>query len=278
MRCYQREKRIICGRSKKTAKYQEVKIYPMTGTEACREYDRGVGRKPRGTPEAQKKHNAKAAREFYRQLVNTNFTPADTHSTLTWADEYLPSSVEQAERDYTNFLRHATTKCKARGLPKPEALAVIEYREADPETGQRPVRFHIHVLMRCGLTRDEIENCWHRKGQRLGRANADRLQMDKESLEALASYLLKYTNRKHRWKRTRGIKSPIVAEPRDGKYTRRQVERIAKDSAILHSPEFWARKYPGWELNEAEATYNEFTGWYISLKMRRRNGGAPRGG
>lgn len=271
MHYFQREKRVFCGSSKRTAQYQEVEIYPMTSTDGCRAYDRQVGRRPRGTPEAQRNHNAKAARRFFTQLVNTNFTEKDLHATLTYADEYLPADPEQAERDYNNFLRHLAVKCKAGGLPKPEALGVIEYQA--PGEGQKPVRFHVHVLLRCQLSRDEVEACWHRRGHRLGRANADRLQMDKGSLEALASYLMKYTNRKHRWKRTRGIRDPIVAPPRDGRYTRREVARIAQDAALLHSPAFWARKYPGWELNEAQAVYNEISGWYISLKMRRRKKG-----
>lgn len=277
MRSFQRERRAVCGRTKRTAKYQEIEIFPMVGTgeqwERCKEYDGEVARNPRSpTPETMAKHNATVARRHFVQIMNTNFSEADTHTTLTYSDETLPQTMEQAERDYGNYLRHLRDACAARQLPRPEALAVMEWQDADKEAGQKAVRYHFHVLLRCKLDRDTIEACWHRKGQRLGRANSDRLQMDKNSLEALANYLLKYTNRKHRWKRTRGIADPIKPEPNDNKYTRRQVEKIATDSALLHSPEFWARKYQGWLLNEASARYNEFTGWYISLKMRKKEG------
>lgn len=111
-----------------------------------------------------------------------------------------------------------------------------------PITGQtavKAVRFHHHVILKCQLTRDEIEGCWVRKKKRMGTTNADRLQMDKSSLEALANYLMKYPKRKHRWRRTRGIRDPILPTPNDSKYTRRGIERIAKDPTKLHSPEFW---------------------------------------
>lgn len=267
MLCYQRERRIICGRSKATANYQEIEIYPMNGTPASRAIDEELARSPR-TPKAQQDQNAKAARKHFIQLLITNFTEQDTHTSATYSDETLPETEEQAERDANNFLRHIATKCRANSLPPPQGITVIEWQ--DEAEGQKAVRFHVHFVLHCGLSRDEIESCWHRKGRRLGWVNSDRLQLDKCSLEALADYLLKYTNRKHRWKRTRGIKDPIKPKPNDEKYTRRLVEKIAKDPTKLHNPDYWAQKYPGWILNEASASYNDFTGWHISLKMRRK--------
>ncbi len=130
------------------------------------------------------------------------------------------------------------------GLPKPECLAVMEWAEENPDTGQKAVAPHFHtIFLRCELTRDEIESCWHRKGVRLGRVNTDRLQMDKNSLEALANYMLKYPKRKHRYFRSRGIKNPITPPPADGKWTRRQVQKICTDGR-LYDPEFWAKKIP----------------------------------
>ena len=146
---------------------------------------------------------------------------------------------------------------------------MMEWAEENPDTGQKAVAPHFHTILRCELSRDEIESCWHRKGVRLGRVNTDRLQMDKNSLEALANYMLKYPKRKHRYFRSRGIKNPITPPPADGKWTRRQVQKICTDGR-LYDPEFWAKKYPGWDLNEASASYNEFMGWHISLKLRRR--------
>lgn len=270
-----RERRYICGRNRRAAQYQEVEIYQLPTDAMGRERDKEHARPPafRGTPKAQADHNAKNARRWFHRLAVSNFTEKDLHVTLTYAPENRPASAEEAWRDFRNWLRHLRDACRAAGLPKPECLAVMEWQEADPDTGQAAVVPHFHVLLRCGLDRDTIEGCWHRKGIRLGLANADRLKLDKGSLEALANYMLKYPKRKHRYFRSRGIVNPVMPPPRDGRYTRRQVARIAADAARLNDTAYWARKYPGWQLIEASAQYNDFLGWSISLKLYRRRGG-----
>lgn len=270
-----RERRYICGRNRRAAQYQEVEIYQLPTDAAGRARDKEQTRPPafRGTPKAQADHNAKNARRWFHRLAVSNFTEKDLHVTLTYAPENRPASAEEAWRDFRNWLRHLRDACRAAGLPKPECLAVMEWQEADPDIGQAAVVPHFHVLLRCGLDRDTIEGCWHRKGTRLGLANADRLKLDKGSLEALANYMLKYPKRKHRYFRSRGIVNPVMPPPRDGRYTRRQVARIAADAARLNDAAYWARRYPGWQLIEASAQYNDFLGWSISLKLYRRRGG-----
>lgn len=270
-----RERRYICGRNRSAAQYQEVEIYQLPTDAMSKERDKEHARPPafRGTPKAQADHNAKNARRWFHRLAVSNFTEKDLHVTLTYAPENRPASAEEAWRDFRNWLRHLRDACRAAGLPKPECLAVMEWQEADPDTGQAAVVPHFHVLLRCGLDRDTIEGCWHRKGARLGLANADRLKLDKGSLEALANYMLKYPKRKHRYFRSRGIVNPVMPPPRDGRYTRRQVARIAADATRLNDAAYWARKYPGWQLIEASAQYNDFLGWSISLKLYRRRGG-----
>lgn len=256
MKTVQRERRYVCGQTKQNAVYQEIEIYTVGTDQKSRQREKQkVTPVPfRGkNPEHWDGHNAKRARKWFIRLLNTNFTEADTHTSLTYSDEFLPKTEEEADRDISNFLRRLRTKCKARGLPAPEAITVTEHQDADPDTGQKAVRFHHHVILKCQLTRDEIEGCWVRKKKRMGTTNADRLQMDKSSLEALANYLMKYPKRKHRWRRTRGIRDPILPTPNDSKYTRRGIERIAKDPTKLHSPEFWEKKYPGWKLKEAQS-------------------------
>lgn len=270
-----RERRYICGRNRRAAQYQEVEIYQLPTDAMSKERDKEHARPPafRGTPKAQADHNAKNARRWFHRLAVSNFTEKDLHVTLTYAPENRPASAEEAWRDFRNWLRHLRDACRAAGLPKPECLAVMEWQEADPDTGQAAVVPHFHVLLRCGLDRDTIESCWHRKGARLGLANADRLKLDKGSLEALANYMLKYPKRKHRYFRSRGIVNPVMPPPRDGRYTRRQVARLAADAARLNDSAYWARRYPGWQLIEASAQYNDFLGWSISLKLYRRRGG-----
>lgn len=264
MEIVQRERRIICGLRKDTAAYQEVELYGVSKDPTGKRRDREMTDCPsfKGK-EKWDRHNAAKARRWFNRVAITNFTEKDLHTTLTYANGLLPKTIEEANRDITNFLRKLRKRCEKRGLERPEAIIVTEYSDT--------VRYHHHVLLKCDLSRDEIEACWTRKGERLGRANCDRLQMDKGSLEALCNYLLKYTNRKHRWRRTKGIKDPIVPKPNDSRWTRRTIERIATDGR-LHSPDFWGKKYPGWVMDEAEAEYNEFWGWNIRLKMHREPG------
>lgn len=283
MRTTQRERRYVCGMNKQEAKYQEVEIYTVSTDKAGREREKEKSTPPPlwgKKPEKWDGHNAARARKWFARVLATNFTEQDIHMTTTYNPEMLPDNDTQADRDITNLLRHLREKCRKQGLPDPQAIIVTENQEANPETGQKAVRYHHHIVLRCALTRDEIEACWHRKGKRLGLANADRLQMDKHHLNALAGYLMKYPKRRHRWRRTKGIQDPILPKPNDSKYTRRGIERIAKDPAKLNDPKFWAKKYPGWELVEATADYNDYWGWSIMLKMHKvqeRGRGRPRG-
>ena len=153
---FQRERRFLCGTSKNAANYQEVEIYPMNGTEQSRTLDQELARAAdlRRSSKAQQNQNAKNARRLFRQLVNTNFTEEDTHTTQTYAPEYRPETEEQAWADFRNFYRHIKEKCRARGLPKPECLAVMEWAEENPDTGQKAVAPHFHTILRCELTRD----------------------------------------------------------------------------------------------------------------------------
>ena len=267
---FQRERRFVCGPSKASAEYQEVYIYPMTDSKAGRDYDREVTRPRRATTKAMADANARRARRHLVQLINTNFDEHDVHTTLTYKDELLPADDAQAERDLDNFVRHLAAKCKKQGLPGPEYVAVTEGQTADSESGAKAVRYHHHIVLKCGLTRDEIEQCWNRNRVKLGYANADRLQLDKGSAERLALYITKAAHHKRRWKQSRGLRQPIMPRPNDSKYSRRKVERLAKDAALLHDADFWEAKYPGWLLNEAQAVYNDYTGWSIILKMRRK--------
>jgi hypothetical protein len=236
-------------------------------------------REKNATPRAKKQQvsrlvqqnlNGKNAKRYFVQLVNANFTKQDVHVTLTYSDDMLPSSVEQAERDFSAWIRRARALCKKRGVGSPLYVAVLEYRtQEDCEEKERPVRFHWHVIIKCELSRDELEALWTRNGQKLGFSNADRLQPDNGSLEALCNYLTKYPNRKRRWKQSRGLKKPVRKRPNDTRWGQRRIEKLVREGEVF-SREFWRRKFPGWEMNSAEPRCNEVTGeWSLTLKLRR---------
>ena len=261
-RCrFVREQRHVCGDN-----YMEIDLYPIS------EREKGASlsaKRRQASSRIQQNLNARNARRYFIQLLNANFTERDIHWTGTYDDAHLPDSIEQADHDLELFLRRVRSQSRKRGLPAPRFIAVTEWRE---EGGGLPaVRVHHHVVLSCGLSRDELERLWYRgkDKERLGITNADRLQFDRESLERLANYLTKYTNRKRRWRQSRGLEKPQRPRPNDGKYTRRQLERLVTSGAVFDS-EFWRRKYQGWEINDITPIQNDVTKeWSIYLKLRR---------
>lgn len=261
-RCrFVREQRHVCGDN-----YMEIDLYPIS------EREKGASlsaKRRQASSRIQQNLNARNARRYFIQLLNANFTESDIHWTGTYDDAHLPDSIEQADHDLELFLRRVRSHSRKRGLPAPRFIAVTEWREEGD--GLPAVRVHHHVVLSCGLSRDELERLWYRgkDKERLGITNADRLQFDRESLERLANYLTKYTNRKRRWRQSRGLEKPQRPRPNDGKYTRRQLERLVTSGAVFDS-EFWRRKYQGWEINDITPIQNDVTKeWSIYLKLRR---------
>ena len=261
-RCrFVREQRHVCGDN-----YMEIDLYPIS------EREKGASlsaKRRQASSRIQQNLNARNARRYFIQLLNANFTESDIHWTGTYDDAHLPDSIEQADHDLELFLRRVRSQSRKRGLPAPRFIAVTEWREEGD--GLPAVRVHHHVVLSCGLSRDELERLWYRgkDKERLGITNADRLQFDRESLERLANYVTKYTNRKRRWRQSRGLEKPQRPRPNDGKYTRRQLERLVTSGAVFDS-EFWRRKYQGWEINDITPIQNDVTKeWSIYLKLRR---------
>lgn len=261
-RCrFVREQRHVCGDN-----YMEIDLYPIS------EREKGASlsaKRRQASSRIQQNLNARNARRYFIQLLNANFTESDIHWTGTYDDAHLPDSIEQADHDLELFLRRVRSQSRKRGLPAPRFIAVTEWREEGD--GLPAVRVHHHVVLSCGLSRDELERLWYRgkDKERLGITNADRLQFDRESLERLANYLTKYTNRKRRWRQSRGLEKPQRPRPNDGKYTRRQLERLVTSGAVFDL-EFWRRKYQGWEINDITPIQNDVTKeWSIYLKLRR---------
>lgn len=257
-RRFVRQRKYLCGDS-----YMEVDIYPMTERVTAG----GRRRKEQDTSLVQQKLNAKHARRYLRQLLAANFDERDIHLTLTYDDEHLPEDEEQAGKDLTLYLRRVRARCKKQGVPLPAYVAVTEWKDT--------VRYHHHLVLRCGLGRDELEGLWARGGQKLGRCNADRLQPEKGALNALAEYITKYTNRKRRWRQSRGLAKPKTPPPADSKWTRRKVERAVKSGAV-YDPSFWQGEFAGWKLGEARPMYNDMTGeWSVYLSLWRSRGQKP---
>ena len=101
-----REKRIYSG------KFLEIEIYPISKNER----NKSRKRKLKESLNKQKNLNDKNARKHLRRLLNTNFTDKDIALHLTYDNENLPGSEEEAKRNVSNFLRRVKNYRRKRGM------------------------------------------------------------------------------------------------------------------------------------------------------------------
>lgn len=262
-----REKKIYCG------DYLEVDIIPKTIDERVRKGKRNTKKKI--SAPKQKRLNDKNARRYFVQLINTNFNEDDFHVHLTYSDDELPETEEHAEKEVRNYIRRIDYRRKKEGLPPTKYVLVTE--GTIEKGGDNLVRIHHHMFISGGLDRDTIESLWRRRrrkgekeGKKIGYANCDRLQPDEFGLEALGRYVMKKPQGRKRWSSSQNLDKPYML-PNDHKYSKREVERIAKDH--IEDRFYWEKKYPGYFFTDCKAEYNELTGWSIYLKLRKIGGG-----
>ena len=302
MRSFMREKKIYCGPN-----FLEVDIFPYSEAQVQAAKNAGThSKKQKESQPKQMKLNDKNARRYFTQLGNTNFGEGDYHVTLTYSNENLPQSPEEADKILKNFLDRVRYAHKRAGLAAVKYMLVTSYKSTKDG---RPIRIHHHIIMSGGLGRDTIEDLWRKrkkkgqkKGDSIGYANVDRLQMGNgNGIAALCSYLAKQTGGKKRWSTSKGldrekIDNPEIIDHVDTKqsristsnnldspvsrtnnhrYSHKEVERIAKNHPDY---EYWERRYPGYELLRDdygfEAVFNEYTGrWSVYAKLRRKQEG-----
>lgn len=223
--------------------------------------------------------NDKNARIYVQQLLNTNFSElGGYHVTMTYKEERKPELLEDAIKDRTNYLRRVSAACKAKGCSPPVYFAVTEYGEKGKSN--KLGRVHHHVVIRCGLSRDELEALWSYrakgKSEMIGRCNSDRLQLDKDGLQALANYLCKRPEGRRRYTCSRNIKRPYQTR-NDNKYSSKQLQKIVRLVDEYRAREFIEKKYPGWQFVSAETSVNEVTGKdSVSIRLYKPPSGNSR--
>ena len=270
VRSFMREKKIYCGDH-----YREVDIYSYTDAQKKASSRGKRSKKVKESEPKQKNLNDKNARRYFTQTANLNFGSDALHVSATYSARYLPATIEEAEKEVTNYLRRVQYRREKEGLPPLKYMLVTAYSTG--KDGEKPVRIHHHIIMNGGLDRDTVEELWRKrkrkgqkKGDRIGFCNADRLQSDENGISALCNYLVKQAAGKKRWSSSHNLERP-TSRTNDGRWNHRQIERIAKEQP---GREFWERKYPGWTLTDEdygiEYKYNDFTGWSIYLKLRKK--------
>ena len=247
-----REKKIISGQM------VEVEIYPIS----LKEKNLPRKKKAKESPPKLKNLNDKNAKKHFIRIVNTNFTDKDIVIHLTYSNDKLPKTLDEAKRDAANFIRRLNHYRKKNNLPAMKYIIVTEYHEPDTNDKRKRIRIHHHIIL-SGMDRDIAESFWGK-----GRANADRLQSDEFGFEGLARYLCKDPQGYKRWTQSKNIEQPDYKPPNDNKYSRRKVQEMARNS---DDREMFEKKYPKFIFNDCRVEVNPVTGLtslYIRMRLR----------
>ncbi|HBG0292078.1 rolling circle replication-associated protein [Clostridioides difficile] len=259
MKSFIREKKIYCS------DYLEIDIIPRTDMTKGKR-----GKKEYISKMKQKNLNDKNAKRYFIQLANTNFNNKDLVVHFTYAPKFLPSTVEEAEREARNYIRRINHRRKREGLGAIKYLLITEFGEKKNGTK----RVHHHMILSGELDRDIIESLWVRKsrgkkeGEKLGWINTHRLQPNEFGLQSLCNYLMKDPRGRKRWSSSQNLEKPYQ-RCNDSRYSKKKVMEIVRND--LDNRIFWEKQYKGYIFTECKAAYNDITGVSLYIKMRRLN-------
>ncbi len=208
------------------------------------------------SPDQVRRNKQKALRTF-RQKVKTNFTKDDVYLTLTYDTLHKRDTTKEAKKDFHNFIKRVNRRRKKAGLPSARYMGTIE---------RKGTNIHFHMIISGGLDRNELEDVWGN-----GLSNASRLRIDDaELMQRLCQYIMKEARDKEKFENTyicsRNLENPTVTKT-DWAFTHRNLEELAGQTDCR---DVWEKLYPGYEFIEASSTFNELTGWHITVKMTRR--------
>lgn len=171
---------------------------------------------------AQQRLNLKHAWQQAEQILAANFIINDLICVLTYDDEHLPRSRQQALRQFGNFaerLRYARQDGDFRYFYNTEHKHT--HRKGGEECSDSG-RWHHHFVVNALSPKDEAQI---RKAWGMGRVYFQRLQVDKnKNYESLARYLSKEPRDKlgHRlWSYSRSCRKP-----------EKDTRRVSNDTAI----------------------------------------------
>lgn len=254
-----RHNRVLCYKTRtiRCGEAVEVEAYPIYS----RAYPDAARMKERiRSSRAQQRLNDRRAENHFRRKAEANFGRNDYFLTLTYRG--TAPTMEQAKRDFRNFIARINRRRAKKGLGPCKHMAVIE-------AGNKNGRAHHHVLMEGGLSREEIEDAWGK-----GFANCDRLKLDHEGLKGVCHYMLKAAGTEarakdqKRWSCSRNLKEPRITESVH-KVSKRQAARIAQD-AELQGEGIMRKLFPGLELCELSVRRSDFlAGAYIFARLCR---------
>lgn len=236
----------------------EVEIYPEFTREQKDEIPSEALK--RRTREAKRNLNEKNSRKECERKVNANFGDHDIWATLTYDDDHLPETFEQAQRDIRNYIRRLNDKRKKLGLNNTAFVRVIEGDADNPETD----RLHHHIILSGDISLELVEDTWNGGGRNTVR----RCVSDEAGLTGLAKYITKENKKKgqKKWTCSKGLKDPEIHK-NHYKFKKRTIEQMIRDRDQI-KPELLKRYGDKYEFNNGDVRYNKFNGkFYISARL-----------
>lgn len=276
----QREKQTKSGR------LLEVDFYPVWND--GRKIPERAPKNKRSTVEQEKYNRQQAIKNIVRK-INANFDTGDVWMHPTYDPAKAPQTETQARRDISNYIRRVKTK---RNSEVKRIQRLFEHNPTDNRLKtqfkklQEPLRYvgvieqqiyksgplkgrcnwHFHLFMTGGVDRDILEDMWP-----LGmRTNVDRFQPEKFGPETAAKYMAKSPKGSRKFFCSKNLEKPKVPKPKDGKISKRGVERLAKQR--IDDSAYWEKRYKGYKFIHGFARYNNYNGhWYVSVVMYKTN-------
>jgi len=200
-----------------------------------------------------------------RRLINANFGAGDMLLTLTYAPDRQPTDEKQAQRDVRNYLRRLKRARERMGLEELKYIYTTEMTE-----GALGRRYHHHLIVNGGISRDEVEALWKR-----GIANSRAAQPDAYGLSGWAHYMTKRKETQEKASRrgfncSRNLKRPTVTYA-DHKISVRRMAELAEDMES-RGAEILEALYPGYRTAERpEVRWSKWvSGVYLSARLIRK--------
>lgn len=229
---------------------------------------------------AQEKLNRKNAKKKLVQLVNANFVKGDLIVCCEYPLDGQPQDDEQAKRDITNYVKRIVYLRRKRGLPPIKYIYITEVTVSE----RFGVRYHHHIIMSGGISREEAEERWLKKHG--GRCNSKSAQPGEKHLSGFACYLTQDKRDRsmekdgrnpqqkairRSWNSSKNLREPAQSVA-DKKISIRKAGRIAETMDNFdRAREIFAKLYPDCELLEVTARRSRWAaGVYIYAELRKK--------
>lgn len=238
---------------------REIDVYPIWDNRKTAAVARTERAKHR---EAQRKVDRRNAQKKLRRLINNNFSAGDILITNTYTPGTDPADEQAAQRQMQNYIRRLKRLRARRGLPEMRYIYVTEVTHSEA----RGTRYHHHMIMSGGITREEAESLW-----KLGYSNSRTARPDRDWLGGFAHYMTKAKETqdkalKRGWCCSKNLRQPAYTHA-DHKISIRKAQRIARQMED-EGRKILEKQNPGYTLTEIVVKHSQYApGVYIYARM-----------